>query len=307
MRDGFTSASAQIPISLINGNATTPVNTATFTPSTGTVPPAGNPFLVAATGDGAGGESSANDVVNLVKSLNPNLFLYLGDVYERGSLAEFYNWYGTGSSNFASLRAITDPTIGNHEYTDGSGGAGYFDYWNNIPNYYSINAGGWHIISLNANGSQIDTTPSGAEYAWLQQDLAANSLPCTLTFYHQPLFTIGSEPPDTSMAAIWALLAQNGVTIVLNGHDHDYQRWLPLDAAGQPSPNGITEFVVGSGGHGLQKIKQTDNRVAFSYAASPTAFGALLLQLGKNGANFRYHSSNGSVLDSGFISCKAAH
>ncbi len=306
MRDGFTSAEAKIEVSLKNGNAAAPVNTATFTPSTGTVPASGSPFLVVATGDGASGENNSNTVVNLVKSLNPNLFLYLGDVYESGSLAEFYNWYGTGSSNFAGLRAITDPTIGNHEYNDGSDAAAYFDYWNNIPNYYSFNAGGWHIISLNANSTKIDVTSSGAEYTWLQQDLSANSLPCTIAFYHQPLFTIGSELPATSMQEIWALLAQHGVSIVLNGHDHDYQRWVPLDANGQSSPNGVTEFVVGSGGHGLQKIVKTDSRVAYSNASSPTAFGALLLQLGQDGAKFSYHGSDGSVLDSGFISCKTA-
>ena len=59
--------------------------------------------------------------MNLVKSLNPNLFLYLGDVYESGSVTEFYNWYGDGSNYFSSLRAITDPTIGNHEYGAGPG------------------------------------------------------------------------------------------------------------------------------------------------------------------------------------------
>ena len=100
----------------------------------------------------SGGED-ASKVADLITSLNPNLFLYLGDVYEQGSLAEFYNWYGTSTTFFGQLRAITNPTIGNHEYLTGDA-AGYFDYWNNIPNYYSYNAGGWHFISLNSNAVQ---------------------------------------------------------------------------------------------------------------------------------------------------------
>ncbi len=155
MPNSFTTAKAQIAVTFSNGNATTPVNTSTFTPSSGNPPAGGQPFVVAAGGDGASGEKNSTNVVNLLTSLNPNLFLYLGDVYESGSMAEFYNWYGTASSNFGLLRAITDPTIGNHEYTNGVGGAGYFDYWNNIPNYYSFNAGGWHFISLNSNSSKI--------------------------------------------------------------------------------------------------------------------------------------------------------
>jgi hypothetical protein len=109
------------------------------------------------------------------------------------------------------------------------------------------------------------------------------------------------------MSSIWNLLAQYGVSIVLNGHDHDYQRWVPLDGNGNPSPTGITEFIVGSAGHGLQAIKNSDSRVAYSNSSSPAAYGVLLLQLGKNGANFSYQSVNGTTLDSGFVPCVASN
>ena len=302
MRDGFTSAQASIKISFKNGNVTDPINTNHFTPSKGRAA-GGQPFVVVASGDGASGEAASTKVVNTITSLNPNLFLYLGDVYENGSRAEFYNWYGNASSNFSVLRAITDPTIGNHEYNNGINGAGYFDYWNNIPNYYSFNAGGWHFISLNSNASKIKATPTSAQYLWLQQDLTANAHTCTIAYYHQPLFNIGAEGPATSMSSVWALLASYGVSMVLNGHDHDYQRWVPLDASGQPSASGITEFVAGGAGHGLQNFITTDSRVAYSNDLNPTAFGVLLLQLGSTGANFSYHSSNGAILDSGFVPC----
>ncbi len=303
MRDGFSSSAAQVTVTFTNGNATPPVNSNTFTPSIGTAPANGQPFVVAAAGDGAAGEASATKIVNMITSLNPNLFLYLGDVYESGSMAEFYNWYGTSSSNFSVLRAITDPTIGNHEYTNGIKGAGYFDYWNNIPNYYSFNAGGWHFISLNSNYSKIGVTPTSAQYKWLQQDLAANAGACTIVYYHQPLYNIGPEGATTAMSYIWSLLAQYEVSIVLNGHDHDYQRWVPLDGNGNPSPTGITEFVAGGGGHSLQTITGTDSRVAYSNDLNPTAFGALLLQLSPTGANYSYHSSSGTILDSGLVPC----
>ena len=229
----------------------------------------------------------------------------MGDVYESGSKAEFYNWYGNGSTYFSSLRAITDPTIGNHEYNSGVNGTGYFDYWNNIPNYYSFNAGGWHFISLNSNGSKVGgLTTSSPEYIWLQKDLAANSSACTIVYYHHPFFNIGTEGSLTSLSSIWALMAQYKVSVVLNGHDHDYQRWVPLNGSGSPSPSGITEFVAGGGGHGLQNFIKSDSRVAYSNDLNPTAFGVLLLQLGSSGVNFSYHSTNGSVLDQGFISCK---
>ena len=303
MRDGFATAQASIAVTFSNGNSTAPVNTNHFTPSSGTSPASGQPFVVAAAGDGASGEATSAKVISTITSLNPNLFLYLGDVYENGSMAEFYNWYGNGSSNFSVLRAITDPTIGNHEYGNGIKGSGYFDYWNNIPNYYSFNAGGWHFISLNSNTSKIDVSPTSPQYLWLQQDLMANSQTCTIAYYHHPLFNIGAEGSTTAMSSIWSLLAQYNVPIVLNGHDHDYQRWVPLNGSGQPSTGGITEFVAGGAGHGLQTFVTTDSRVAYSNDLNPTAFGVLLLQLSATSANFSYHSSNGSILDSGSIPC----
>jgi hypothetical protein len=305
--NGFVSTPATVTVGFNNGINTPPINHNIFTPALGTSPGSGNPLIVVAGGDGASGEANASKVTSLIASWNPNLFLYLGDVYEKGTPTEFYNWYGA-NQNFALFRAITDPTIGNHEYTADKNAAGYFDYWNNIPNYYSFNTGGWHFISLNANAinGQVQTKPGTAQYDWLAQDLKANTAACTLVYWHQPLYNIGAEKAQTSMQDIWALLAQNKVDIVLNGHDHDYQRWVPLDGSGNPSSNGVTEFVVGSSGHGIQTFTKTDNRVAKAFDAKtkPEPFGALKLQLYATQATFSYINIAGTVLDSGTITCK---
>ncbi len=303
MRDGYVTANqATINLSFGNGIDQPPVNNNTFTPSSGTMPPNGSPFIVAATGDGADGAVNAENVANMIAASNPNLFLYLGDVYLDGTIAEFYNWYGPGNYSYSQLRSITNPTIGNHEYI-GSSAAGYFDYWDNVPDYYSFDAGGWHFVSLNSNRSHIGVDINSAQYAWLEQDLAANASSCTIVYYHHPLFNIGPEGFETAMSDIWALMAQNGVSIVLNGHDHDYQRWVPLDGSGNPSPTGITEFVAGGGGHGLQTVTDSDSRVAFWDDTNPQAFGFLELALNASGASFEYINSSGVTLDSGVIPC----
>ena len=302
MRDAFTSQQTIMPVTFSNGVTTTPVNTNTFHPSAG-LPANGSPYVVVAVGDGASGETNAANVSNLIGSLNPNLLLYLGDVYEKGSPLEFFNWYGAQTNNFGTYRAITNPTIGNHEYSNSSTAAGYFDYWDNIPNYYSYNAGGWHFISLNSNRTRIAIDPASAQYQWLQQDLAANSQACKIVYYHHPLFNIGPEGSTSQLSDIWSLLAQSGVEIVINGHDHTYQRWVPLNGSGQPAANGITEFVAGASGHGLQTIGTSDSRVAYSIDTNPTAFGALKLVLNNNGASFQYVNTSGTILDSGTIPC----
>jgi Calcineurin-like phosphoesterase/Bacterial Ig domain len=306
MKDGYTTANqASVGVNFSNGNPQPPVNNGSFTPTSGTTPANGSPFVVVAAGDGADGSANNINVTNEISVIDPNLFLYLGDVYESGSVAEFYNWYGSGAASYSLFAPITDPTVGNHEYIATSNATGYFDYWNNIPPYYSFDAGGWHFISLNSNGSKVGGVgKTSPEYTWLAQDLAANSNLCTIVYYHHPLYNIGPEGSDTAMSSMWALMAQYGVSIVLNGHDHDYQRWVALDGSGNPSPTGITEFVVGTGGHGIQTFKKTDSRVAFSDDKSPQAYGVLKLALSSGGAAFDYVNYTGAVLDSGSITCE---
>jgi hypothetical protein len=296
-RDGFTSPFTSIALTFSNGVTRTPPPPTGFTPTGGTNPAAGAPFVVAAVGDGAGGEAGATAVTNMVASWNPNLFLYLGDVYEKGSPAEFLNWYGiSGGAFYGQFDPITDPTVGNHEYTGGLA-PGYFAYWHTPPDYYSFNTHGWHVVSLNSN---LDGRTTSAQYQWLSNDLSQNTKACTLVYFHHPLFNIGSEPVPSRFTAIWPLLAQRGVDIVLNGHDHDYQRWVPMNDSGTPSSTGPTEFVVGTGGHSLQSFVSSDPRVAYSLAGS---FGAIQLDLNPGGASYQYITTGGGTVDSGIVAC----
>jgi hypothetical protein len=314
--DGLKSQPVTIKVTLSNGNTVTPTNTSTFRPVTGTLPPPGQPFILAAVGDGAGGESPESDVVNLISSWNPNLFLYLGDVYDEGSPTEFYNWYAP-SNFYGRFRAITDPTVGIHEYlmapdpTVPYTPTGYIDYWGQVPNTYSFNAGGWHIISWNTNCVDAGGCKQGTpQYTWLQNDLQANtSTPCTLVFYHTPLYDNGPEATSfIPMSQTWSLMAQYGVDVVLNGNSHDYQRWFPLDGSGNKSANGIAEFIAGAGGHDVQAFVTADPRMAigFDKSTTPLPFGALRLELYPNGTVYRYINTTGTTLDSGSLVCSGA-
>ena len=233
--------------------------------------------------------------------MNPNLTLYLGDVYEKGTPTEFDNWYGLnqpGNTFYGRFREITLPTVGNHEYTGGQA-PGYFDYWDNTAHYYSVDRHGWHIISLDTNPAFNQTAPGSAQYTWLQNDLASNTQPCTLAFYHQPRFNIGDEGPSNYLDPMWALMAQKGVDLVINGHDHSYQRYVPLDGAGNPSASGVTEIINGAGGHALGTFPASDSRLA----ASAQQFGALRLGLNSAGAAYQFVNTSGSVVDSGSTQC----
>jgi hypothetical protein len=129
--------------------------------------------------------------------------------------------------------------------------------------WYSYNLGSWHLISLNI---ECSTQPGGcsntgtwlaAELKWLQNDLAANNSPCTLAYWHQPTFsaTNGITPEGIAAQAFWLLLYENGADLVLNGHDHLYAHYRPLDPYGNYDPTkGIREFIVGTGGETLDPV-----------------------------------------------------
>jgi chitodextrinase len=298
LRDGFDAQGGSVSLQFANGVLSPPGITGGFAVTTGTAPAAGQPFVLAAAGDGSGGEQSETDVVSRIQSWNPNLFLYLGDVYEKGSRTEFDNWYAA-PGGYGDLRGITDPTVGNHEYTSSPDAAGYFGYWHNPPHYYSFDAGGWHVVNIDANGLYGQTAVGTPQYQWLAGDLATRSQPCTLVYFHEPRWNIGEEGETASLQAVWTLMAQDGVDVVLNGHDHTYQRWQPLDASGNPAPGGVTEFVVGTGGHSLGAFVRQSSRIA----ASVAQFGALRMDLRPDGADWLFQTAGGTTLDSGAMQC----
>ncbi|HEY3312200.1 MAG TPA: Ig-like domain-containing protein [Anaerolineales bacterium] len=306
MKDGYTSPRASLNVTFQNGVSTPPVNNNSFTIRTGTTPPAGAPFTLVASGDGAGGTNNYSNVTDLVTSWNPNMFLYLGDVYQKGTATEFLNWYGTSSTFLGRLKGITNPVIGNHEYENGVA-PGYFDYWDNIPDYYSYDVAGWHFIALNSNcGLKHDCAVGQTQYQWLLNDLNTHNNACTVAYFHHPPFNVGPEGYTTTMDDMWSLMYQHGVDIAFTGHDHNYQRWVPLNGSGAPAADGITEFVVGAGGQGTQTFVTTDSRLAVGFDASPASMGALRLQLNQDGASYQYINYQGLLLDSGAIHCSGA-
>ena len=149
------------------------------------------------------------------------------------------------SRSTTRIRSITNPTVGNHEYEDGVA-PGYFDYWDNIPNYYSYDVA---VVTLNSTNAFRD---SPDQFAWLRADIAANTARCTLVYWHHPAWSIGTRGDSAQMYDEWAALVEADADIFMGGNDHNYQRWESLGPDGELDPLGAVSFVVGSGGHGMR-------------------------------------------------------
>jgi hypothetical protein len=225
---------------------------------------------------------SANDqrTAKLIEAV-PGIVFTAGDnAYENGTAKEFERCY---DPTWGRFRARTRPAIGNHDaYTDG--GAAYFAYFGasagTAPDgWYSYEAGTWHVIVLNSNCASIGGCDEGSpQLTWLQADLAAHPAACTMAIWHHPRFSSGEHGSDPITDPFWQVLYAARVELIVNGHDHDYERFAPQTPAGEADPvNGIREIVVGTGGKSLRVFRPT--MVANSEVADAYAYGVLRLDL----------------------------
>jgi hypothetical protein len=236
---------------------------------------------------------------NEIGQLNPTAVLTLGDdQYDDGTGAAFDSVF---AATWGKYRSIMYPAVGNHEYLT-KGASGYFGYFG-VPPYYSFNLGDWHLIALDSECQYVGGCEVGsAQERWLMADLAAHPSTCTLVYWHEPKWSSGEHGDATQMSAIWADLVSAHVSVVLSGHNHDYERFAPLDAKGQPNSTGVTEFVVGTGGknhYGFVAAPLTGELVR-----NDTSFGVIDMTLGPTGYSWRFvPAPSYTFTDSGSANC----
>jgi hypothetical protein len=238
--------------------------------------PPGPPGILIGAGDIATCANNNDEATARLLDQHDGVVFTAGDnAYDDGSDREFADCY---APTWGRHLARTRPAPGNHEY-ETPGAAPYFGYFgaNAGPSgqgYYSYDAGAWHIISLNSN---ISAREGSAQYEWLRADLEANPTRCAAAYWHHTVFSSGEHGNNSRMRSAWRLLQEHGAEIVLSGHDHDYERFGLQNADGQAdAARGIRQFVVGTGGKGLDPFERIQPN---SEVRDNTAFGVLKLTL----------------------------
>lgn len=246
---------------------------------------------------GLGGAAATGD---LLASLAPTVVFTAGDnAYPNGTAAEFSACY---DPFWGRHKALTRPSPGNHDYHS-AGAAPYFAYYgaNAGPSgtgYYSYTAGRWHVVSLN---SEIDASAGSAQEQWLRADLAAANTPCTAAYWHRPRFSSGPHGDAVAMGDLWQALYDNRADLVINGHDHTYERFAAQAPDGTADPaRGIRQFVVGTGGAALYSFGAAR---ANSEVRDNGSWGVLRLMLGEELYAWEFVGTDGVVRDSGLGAC----
>jgi acid phosphatase type 7 len=270
--------------------------------STSTPDPANDPVFVGAGDIAACGSGGTELTAQLLDRIEGTVFTLGDNAYGSGTAEQFRDCYGP---TWGRHKARTRPSPGNHDYVT-PGAAGYYDYFgeNAGPDrrgFYSFDLGTWHIISLN---SEIAAGPDSAQAQWLAADLAAHPANCTLAYWHKPIFSSGSvHGNDPHMRPIWNILARAGADVVLNGHDHIYERFAPQTVDAVADPQGIREFVIGVGGaelYGLGEIQPN------SEVRGIGVFGVLKLTLHAASYDWEFVPAEaGAFSDAGSADCVA--
>jgi 3',5'-cyclic AMP phosphodiesterase CpdA len=229
--------------------------------------------------------------------------LALGDLaYMEGSAADFTRCYDPA---WGRHKGRTRPVPGNHEYETDRTAKAYYDYFglaagDRGAGYYAFTEGPWRIIALNDN---IAFGIGSAQMEWLRDELEHNRTLCTLAYWHKPLFSSGpngTANDGLSSRVLWNTLMEFGVDVVLNGHDHEYERFAPQDQDGRPLVNGIREFVVGTGGaHSYTPVAPKPN----SEVRLSGVYGILRLNLFNGSYHWDFHTGVNAVADRGDGAC----
>ena len=294
-------------------------------------------------------------VAELIYGSNPEAFLMLGDgQHNDGELVDYLSYY---DSAFNVLKDVVYPATGNHDYYVSDYAEGYFAYFGdeeycahydlvtmysdlegNPLGYYSFDIGSWHIIVLNSHlanlcefgedGLPVEGSGARMQYEWLKADLESHPdelYPGTIVTMHHPLYDwelyyrcewinwFDLLPRQH----IWELLCEYDVEMVLSGHNHNYQRWAPQDAYGNYDPDGIREFVVGTGGAYLSKLPNDislDCAGDYPYGLSADTisnlefcadeyFGAMELVLTESSCEYTFMTVDGDIVDQGEVIC----
>jgi hypothetical protein len=246
----------------------------------------------------------ARQTSDLLLGLAGSIFTAGDNAYPDGSAANFSDCYGPTWGRVLGRTIL--PTAGNHDW-DTPGATGYLGYFGAAAapqgvTWYSMDLGAWHIIVLDSDcalvGGCDDASPQGL---WLKHDLAVSTAHCTLAIWHQPRFSSGEHGDDPEVAPFWQQLHDAQAELIVNGHDHDYERFAPQDPSGKVErPGGLREIVVGTGGAELRTFKQQAPNSEFR-AAGVT--GILRLTLHAVNYDWEFLPIGSDIADSGSTPC----
>jgi hypothetical protein len=219
---------------------------------TAPLPGAGVPVRFVVFGDSGDGGSGQRAVLEQIGRVPFDLVLHTGDVaYTDGRLDQLEDYFfGVYAPLLKSIPFY--PASGNHDYRTQQA-APFLEVFalprNGDPSdperYYSYDWGDVHFVVLDTE--RISTE----QLTWLDADLASSALPWKVVYGHKPPFSSGAHGSSLSVRSSFVpILERHAVPLMLSGHEHSYERTLPL--------RGVTYVVTGGGGRSARDVGRSE-------------------------------------------------
>ena len=257
-------------------------------------------------GDSGNGSSAQGQIADRIEAETFNLAIHNGDVaYSSGTYAQFESYFFPYYRDWLRRVAIF-PSIGNHDDRTGSAGPyrTFFalprdgatpTYPNNAERFYSFDFGPVHFIALDTEAAFLSSTRRQEQLAWLTEDLqTSQGRPWRIAFFHRPPYSSGTEHgSDLAIRqAFGPLFERYNVQVVLNGHEHSFERTVPVRASSDLDLQAVTYIITGAAGAGLYPIGRS-SFTAFSRSIHHYVRGVI----SPSDLTIEAVGTNGAVLD----------
>lgn len=230
--------------------------------------------------------------------------LAVGDLEQgRGTPGEFADCF---APVWDDLHDRTLPAPGNHEYIT-PGAFAYYDFWGQQAGpdrrgYYAVTWRNWLILSLN---SEIDARPGSPQARWVKQQLDQFPQACVMAVFHRPAYSIRHRRFGKNALALFQQIQTAGGSLVLNGHNHFFERSKPINAQGLvDGAHGAIRFTAGPGGAILEPkvVDDLPEHVATALIGVP---GLLRIVLHQTTFDWAFHlAPDATVKDHGTAPCR---
>jgi acid phosphatase type 7 len=208
-------------------------------------------FSFAVVGDSGSGGKGQLAVAALLERLRPDLVLHTGDVvYPAGQERHYDRRFFAPYRNLIKTVPLF-PVLGNHDVRKGNGAAFLENFHpplgspGSTKRYYSFDWGNTHFVALDSELYHGDRGSNPEEQRdFLERDLATTRKRWKVAFLHRSPYGSSRHGGDEKVREdLEPLFVKHGVDLVFSGHDHVYERTVPI--------TGVTYVVSGGGGRRL--------------------------------------------------------